>query len=119
MERAAIMGTIYLAAHAIGRPKSIFPALALAAGLMVGLDPPVLKDISFQLSFTAVSGIALLLSAEGRWWSRFVHTGYVEGGWINKVQRFFMLAIATSAAATIFTLPLVAFNFQQVPTMGI
>ncbi len=119
VERAAIMGTIYLAAHAIGRPKSIFPALALAAGLMVGFDPPVLKDISFQLSFTAVSGIALLLSAEGRWWSRFVHTGYVEGGWINKVQRFFMLAIATSAAATIFTLPLVAFNFQQVPTMGI
>ena len=118
VERAAIMGTIYLAAHAIGRPRSVFPALALAAGIMVGLQPSVLQDISFQLSFAAMAGIALLLSFEGRWWSRYVHRDY-EGGASAEVKRFVTLAIATSIAATVLTLPLVAFNFQQVPTVGV
>ncbi len=118
VERAAIMGTIYLAAHAIGRPRSAFPALALAAGVMVGLQPAALQDISFQLSFAAMAGIALLFSSEGRWWSRYVHNSY-EGGASGDVKRFLTLAIATSIAATVLTLPLVAFNFQQVPTVGV
>ncbi len=118
VERAAIMGTIYLAAHVIGRPRSVFPALALAAGIMVGLQPSVLHDISFQLSFAAMAGIALLFSSEGRWWSRYVHRDYEEGAQ-GEVNRFVTLAIATSITATIFTLPLVAFNFQQVPTVGV
>ncbi len=118
VERAAIMGTIYLVAQAVGRPRSVFPALALAAGIMVGLQPSVLHDISFQLSFAAMAGIALLLSSEGRWWSKYVHRDY-EGVASGEVNRFVTLAIATSIAATIFTLPLVAFNFQQVPTVGV
>ena len=118
VERAAIMGTIYLAAHAIGRPRSVFPALALAAGIMVGLQPSALQDISFQLSFVAMAGIALLFSSEGRWWSRYVHRDY-EGGASGEAKRFLTMAVATSIAATIFTLPLVAFNFQQVPTVGV
>ena len=118
VERAAIMGTIYLAAHAIGRPRSVFPALALAAGIMVGLQPTVLHDISFQLSFAAMAGIALLFSSEGRWWSKYIHHDY-QGGTNGDVRRFVTLAIATSIAATVLTLPLVAFNFQQVPTVGV
>lgn len=118
VERAAIMGTIYLAAHAIGRPRSVFPALALAAGVMVGLQPSVLHDISFQLSFAAMAGIALLFSSEGRWWSKYIHYDYEEGA-TGEVKRFATLAIATSIAAIILTLPLVAFNFQQVPTVGV
>jgi competence protein ComEC len=37
-ERAAIMGTVYLAALALGRQRSVLPALALAAGVMVGMN---------------------------------------------------------------------------------
>ncbi len=118
VERAAIMGTIYLAAQAIGRPRSVFPALALAAGVMVGLQRSALQDISFQLSFAAMAGIALLLSSEGRWWSKYVHRTY-EGGAMGELKRFITLSVATSIAATIFTLPIVAFNFQQVPTLGV
>ena len=118
VERAAIMGTIYLAAQAVGRPRSVFPALALAAGVMVGLQPSVLHDISFQLSFAAMAGIALLLSSEGRWWSKYVNRDY-EGVASAEAKRFVTLAVATSIAATIFTLPLVAFSFQQIPTVGV
>ena len=58
--REAIMGSVYLAALLFGRPRSVLPALGLAAALMVAVDPNVLWSVSFQLSFTAVAGIALL-----------------------------------------------------------
>ena len=57
--RAAIMGTILLAGWALGRPSRILPALALAAAVMAGLQPEVMTQVSFQLSFAAVAGIAL------------------------------------------------------------
>ena len=69
--RAAIMGTVYLAAFALGRPRSVLPALGLAAAVMVAFDPGVLLAVSFQLSFAAMAGIATLAepvsgAAEGR-----------------------------------------------------
>ena len=33
--------------------------------------------------------------------------------------RAFVLAVAVSAVATLATLPLIAFNFQRIPTVGI
>ena len=104
VERAAIMGTVFLLGLALGRPKSLLPALALAAAIMVGVEPQVLKQVSFQLSFTAMAGIALLLEREPLLWSRLntsvrcqrnwtvlrprkpKRLGVVEapsGGWIN------------------------------------
>lgn len=58
--RAAIMGSVFLAALALGRPRSVLPALGLAAAVMAGQSPNVLWSVSFQLSFAAVAGIALL-----------------------------------------------------------
>ena len=60
VERVAIMGSVYLLAMALGRPGSILPALALAAACIAGLEPQALKQVSFQLSFAAISGIAML-----------------------------------------------------------
>ena len=37
--RATIMGTVYLAALALGRPRAILPALGLAAAVMVAVRP--------------------------------------------------------------------------------
>ena len=48
--RAAIMGTVVLAALLVGRPHSVVPALGFAAALMVAVNPNVLWSISFQLS---------------------------------------------------------------------
>ncbi|PKB81462.1 MAG: hypothetical protein BZY88_06470, partial [SAR202 cluster bacterium Io17-Chloro-G9] len=40
--RAGIMGSTVVAAMALGRPRRVLPALALAAAVMVGIDPKVL-----------------------------------------------------------------------------
>ncbi len=121
--RAAIMGTVYLAALALGRPRSALPSLSLAAAVMVGVNPVVLGQISFQLSFTAIAGIVLALPFQARvsealdtrsrsaaHWSRVL-------GW--QAARWALPGIIVSAAATTATWPLVAYNFDHLPLFGI
>ena len=123
VERAAIMGSIYLIALALGRPRSILPALALTASVMAGLEPQALKDVSFQLSFVAVAGIALFtqnmpphMTSLG---GRFLDPSAGGSGWMSALARGVMLAVIVSLGATLATLPLIAFNFHQIPTLGI
>ena len=49
--RAAVMGTMYLAETAVGRPGSILPALAFSAGAMTAVSPEIIQRVSFQLKF--------------------------------------------------------------------
>jgi competence protein ComEC len=55
--RAAIMGSLYLLAEAVGRRGDALNALALATIAMTALDPAVLLDIGFQLSCAATIGL--------------------------------------------------------------
>ena len=119
VQRAAIMGSVYLCALALGRPRSALPALLLAAVVLAGIEPRALMQVSFQLSFAAVAGIALIMQRGSLVWSPFVPSLAGEEGWHAKVLRALAAAAAISLAATLATLPLVAFNFHQVPTLGI
>ena len=58
--RAAIMGSLFLAAELLGRQKNAGPALCLAAAIMIGFNPRVLFDVSFQLSALSMAGIVYL-----------------------------------------------------------
>ncbi len=60
--RAAIMLTLFLLAELAGRQKHAPTALALAAALMVGVEPQLLWQTSFQLSVLAMAGLVLLYS---------------------------------------------------------
>lgn len=59
--RAAVMGILVLIAYQAGRMYSIRNALALAAAIMLAMNPKLLSfDISFQLSFLATLGLVYL-----------------------------------------------------------
>ena len=58
--RAAIMGGILLVAPLVRRRYDPLAALALPAFIMSLLDPEVLQDAGFQLSFCAMLGIAFV-----------------------------------------------------------
>lgn len=58
--RAAAFLTIAETARAAGRRPSPLDTLAAAAALVVAADPAQVLDTSFQLSFAAVAGLALL-----------------------------------------------------------
>ncbi len=117
--RAAIMGSLYLTAVGVGRPRNVFPALALAAGVMAGLDPTILQDLSFQLSFAAVAGIALLAPPLTGWLQEKLGLTHERQGFARSMARGALLSAVVSVAATLATLPLVAFHFHQLPTLGI
>ena len=113
--RAAIMGSVYLAALLLGRPRSILPALGLAAAMMVALSPNVLWSVSFQLSFAAMAGIALLAEPLSQWF----HTLY-EGRLSRKLDGKPMPLLtplshitAMTVVATLATLPLIAFYSNE------
>ena len=115
--RAATMGTVFLAARVLGRPGTAMPALGLAAAVMVALSPVVLWSVSFQLSFAAVAGIALLRPRLGEWplGARDEDERGESGGplaWLAD-------AVGVSIAATLATLPLLAFHFERVSLVGV
>ena len=117
--RAAIMGTVFLAALALGRPRSTLPALAFAGAVMAGVEPGVLRSLSFQLSFAAMAGIAMwaepiAVYLGGR--HRIDATRPAEPG---LVRRLTVDTAAATIAATAATLPLTAFYFQSVPVLGL
>ena len=122
--RAAIMGSIYLAALGLGRPReSLLPALSLSALVMTAVSPVLATQISFQLSFAAMAGIALSLpwqeatakSIE----SHFQTVNWQLGPGLGAVLGWLAAGMVISAAATLATLPLVLVHFQQLPLLGI
>ncbi len=113
--RAATMGSVFLAARVLGRPGAVMPALGLAAAVMVALSPGVLWSVSFQLSFAAVAGIALLRPRLGEW----TLGGRDERGESGGPLAWLADAVGVSVAATLATLPLIAFYFERVSLVGI
>ena len=116
--RAAVMGTMYLAATAVGRPGSILPALAFSAGMMTAVSPEIIQRVSFQLSFAAMAGIALTQPFIPRWSSGDAGRSW----WISLASplvRAPLMMLILSWSAMLATWPLLAFNFREVALPGI
>ncbi len=118
--RAMIMFLAFIVGKLLGRGSHMLPAIALAAAVMVLVEPLALASLSFQLSFAAVLGIALVarrldLFAE-------VSSGGVTTGQRNSIlsrlRRFLTGSLVVSIAATLATAPLVAIHFDAVPIWG-
>ena len=109
--RATAMGTVYLLAIAVGRPRSLVPALALAALVMTAIDPRILSSISFQLSFAAMLGISVYVER--------IHEMLAPQPGASGLRSATVGAVGVSVAATLATAPLVALHFGQLPLVGL
>ena len=115
-ERAAIMGSFYLAALYFGRQRHDFEALLLAALFITAFNPAALWQVSFQLSFLAMAGIVLVAPAL---------LEYVGGqssgdpGLGAGALRGAIAIVAMGLAATLFTWPAIAFYFHRVSLVGV
>lgn len=98
--RAAIMVSMALLARATGRESDALTSVLFTAALLVGFSPLTLWDVSFQLSFLATLGLVLLSPPLERALSRLP----LGSGMI----------LATTIAAQIMTLPVIALNFQRI-----
>ena len=117
--RACIMGSVFLASLAFGRQRGSLAPIGVAAALMVAISPSVLYSISFQLSFAAIAGIAAYSDTFGDGLKATVERLIGR----RSILRTPIVGIAdmlgVSLAATIATLPLIAFHFERVSTLGI
>lgn len=102
--RSATMFSFILAGIIMGRRSSIYNSIFASAFLLTLLNPYILFDIGFQLSYLAVLGIVFFYPLFRTWvYSRF------------KPVRFLWDGIAVSFAAQLATLPVCLYYFHQFP----
>jgi competence protein ComEC len=112
-QRALIMVGVFLLTYLIKRDQDLLNSLALAAMALLVIHPPVLFSISFQFSFIAVLAIIYGLSC----FKPDMRTGTraVPRNIANNVAVLFLV----SFWATIGTLPLALYYFNQVSLIGL
>ncbi len=103
--RASTMFSLVTAGQMRKKKPSIWNVLAFSAMLMMVVEPEVIFDVGFQLSYLAVAGIVGLQPVILRWWIPS-----------NVVLEYFWQSAAVSLAAQLVTFPLSVFYFHQFPT---
>lgn len=117
--RATIMGVLLVAASLSGRRSNGLVAITLAAALMTGMDPGVVRDVSFQLSFAATAGILYLATPLRRWAleliARVLRLEELPR-WTNVVVAE---PLAMTIAAVVATSPLLALQFGRLSLVAL
>jgi competence protein ComEC len=98
--RAAVMAVVASLGLAFGRRPATDNALALAVATMVGIDASAVGDVGFLLSATATGGLLYLGDPISR------HLGFLP--------RAIREGLATTLAATVPTIPIIAAVFGRV-----
>ncbi len=121
--RALIMLYIFIGALLFNRQWSILNNIAIAALILLALNPTELFTVSFQLSFTAVCAIAIIYPRL----SDFLNLDAISTN--NKSQpvkqslsqktfKFALAGLTLSTAATLGTAPLLAFHFNRISLLS-
>jgi competence protein ComEC len=103
--RSLIMGLLALLAVGLGREKDASQALAFAVLIMLALQPMLLFDISFQLSFSATAGLVLF-------YDKTAEKLCFLSSWLAKM-------LAATIAAQLGALPFMAWYFNAFPVVSL
>jgi len=116
--RGAIMASLFLSAELLGRQRTAITSLAFAAAVMAGIDPPILWDAAFQLSFLGMAGLIFIappLMSLGR---KLVASTIGEKGAGASIATFVTDSFSVTLAAVIAVWPVVAHYFGIVSLVG-
>lgn len=103
--RASVMFSFILGSQLLNKKSSIYNSIAASAFILLLVNPKLLFDVGFQLSYTAVIGIIVLQpKIKGILFFRF------------KLFNWAWQATAVSIAAQIATFPITVMHFHQFPT---
>jgi competence protein ComEC len=108
-ERAFVMNGIVFAAVLIDRLRISMRICALAALVVLSLDPASLVGVSFQMSFGAV--VALIAVYEA-WGSRLAHL-FHRGSFLRKALGYCGAVAVTTVVATVGTEPFAIYHFHH------
>ncbi len=111
--RAAIMGGLALFARQTGRRQNGLNMLAFTAGVIAVINPNVLWDVGFQLSFAATLGMILYAGPFQDWF-----TGLLDRHLPSETARQVAGPVGSyvlfTLAAQLTTLPIMAYQFGRI-----
>ena len=102
--RASFMFSMLVFAQLSGKNYNAMNVLFFTAFVLLVLDPMLIYDIGFQLSYLAMVGIFLLYPFVRNWF-------YFKNKWISKLWE----GTAVGIAAQALTVPLTLYYFHQFP----
>ena len=104
--RAVLMFSFIAIGKAFNKKASIFNSLAASAFVLLCNDPFILTDAGFQLSYLAVTGIAISQRYIYNWF-------YFQNKLLIKIWEL----ASVSLSAQVFTLPACLYYFHQIPLL--
>ena len=104
--RAVVMFSFIAIGKAFNKKASIFNSLAASAFVLLCNDPFILTDTGFQLSYLAVTGIAIS--------QRYIYNWFY---FRNKLLIKIWELASVSLSAQVFTLPACLYYFHQIPLL--
>ncbi len=104
VQRSALMLTIVLIADIFSKQKNIYNTIFASAFILLILDPYVIRDVGFQLSYIAVISIIYLQP-------KIHKIIYVKNSFLEKIWSL----LSVSIAAQLGTLPICLYYFNQFP----
>jgi competence protein ComEC len=116
--RAAIMASIFLFAELLGRQKNIFAALCLSAAIMTGINPDILFEVSFQLTFAAMIGLIFITPLLQDYFNKVISRKIGEEGFIVKTLTLIIDSLCITFGATMAVWPIIAYNFNIFSIVG-
>lgn len=103
--RATFMFSMMLLFRVLGEKYRVKHALCLSATILILINPNVLFNVGFQLSYLAVCGIVYFYPLLYKRISTLK----------SRPLRWILSSVAVTVSAQIFTLPIVIYNFNQFP----
>lgn len=110
--RAAFMGSVSLFARQVGRRNDGMNALMAVALLMALINPLVLWDVSFQLSFFATLGLILYSEPFSNFTQHLIERLTRED--TGTIARIVNENVTLTFAAQLTTIPIMAYHFQRI-----
>ncbi len=125
--RSTIMMTIIIAGWSLRRPSHLLNSLAVSGFIILLWQPEQLFQAGFQLSFFVVLSIALLLPPFEELRLRLLKTDPFLPDelrprwrrWLDLPVRFLSTSFATSLAAWLGSLPLIAYYFHLITPVSL
>jgi competence protein ComEC len=105
VQRASLMITIFILATLSTKQKDVYNTLAASAIILLFVDPFIIFNVGFQLSYTAVLGILMF-------YKPIAGIFFIKNPVVRKVWEI----VAVSTAAQLGTFPLAAHYFHFFPT---
>ncbi len=109
--RAVVMAVVIIFTYMTNRSSNIFNSLAIAAFIVLALNPQEIFSAGFQLSFLAVLSIAVIYPII----QNYINSFHLK----SKVVKYILLFMGVSLSAQIGTLPLTIMYFGKLSLVSL